>query len=70
MPVIGHEPKLELLQDFQDYVEFIGYPGPMTKTATTHVREVHRPDHDRRGLQEEEAPRAAMGEAEQKLRAV
>ncbi len=35
MPVIGHEPKLELLQDFTEWVKFIGYPGPMTKIATT-----------------------------------
>jgi len=34
MPVIGHEPKLQLLEDYHKDVRFIGFPGPMTKTAT------------------------------------
>ena len=30
MPVIGTDPKLQLLQDFTEYVGFFGYPGPFT----------------------------------------
>lgn len=69
MPVIGHEPKLELLQDYQDYVKFIGYPGPMTKTATSMYAKFIVPTMFAE-VCKGKAPRAAMEEAEQKLRAV
>ena len=69
MPVIGHEPKLELLQDFQDYVKFIGYPGPMTKTATSMYAKFIVPTMFAE-VCKGKAPRTAMEEAEQKLRAV
>ncbi len=69
MPVIGHEPKLELLQDYQEYVKFIGYPGPMTKTATSMYAKFIVPTMFAEVCKGKD-PRAAMGEAEQKLRAV
>jgi multiple sugar transport system substrate-binding protein len=69
MPVIGHEPKLELLQDYQDYVKFIGYPGPMTKTATSMYAKFIVPTMFAE-VCKGKAPRQAMEEAEQKLRAV
>ena len=69
MPVIGHEPKLELLQDFQNDVKFIGYPGPMTKTATTMYAKFIVPTMFAEVAKGKD-PRAAMEEAEQKLRAV
>lgn len=69
MPVIGHEPKLMLLQDYQDYVKFIGYPGPMTRTATTMYAKFVVPTMFAEAAKGDSA-RAAMGEAEKKLRAV
>jgi multiple sugar transport system substrate-binding protein len=69
MPVIGREPKLELLQDFQNDVKFIGYPGPMTKTATTMYAKFIVPTMFAE-VAKGKNPRAAMEEAEQKLRAI
>ena len=69
MPVIGHEPKLELLQDFQEDVHFIGYPGPMTKTATTMYAKFIMPTMLAEVCKGKN-PRQAMDEAEQKLRGV
>jgi multiple sugar transport system substrate-binding protein len=34
MTILGHEPKLEILQDFGNIVAFFGYPGPMSPAAT------------------------------------
>ncbi|HKC25493.1 MAG TPA: extracellular solute-binding protein, partial [Thermoanaerobaculia bacterium] len=69
MPVIGNEPKLMLLQDFQDDVKFIGYPGPMTKTATTMYAKFVVPTMFAEVVKGKD-PRTAMDEAEAKLRAV
>jgi multiple sugar transport system substrate-binding protein len=69
MPVIGHEPKLEVEQDFADWVKFIGYPGPMTKIATTMYAKFIIPTMFAEVCKGKD-PRAAMDEAEQKLRAV
>jgi len=69
MPVIGHEPKLELLQDYQDYVKFIGSPGPMTKTATSMYAKFIVPTMFAEVVKGK-APRTAMEEAEAKMRAV
>ena len=69
MPVIGSEPKLELLQDYQEYVKFIGYPGPMTKKATSMYAKFIVPTMFAE-VAKGKAPRAAMEEAEAKLRAV
>jgi multiple sugar transport system substrate-binding protein len=68
MPVIGNEPKLQLLQDFQDYVKFIGSPGPMTKTATSMYAKFVVPTMFAE-VAKGKPPRTAMEEAEQKLRA-
>jgi multiple sugar transport system substrate-binding protein len=69
MPFLGQEPKLELLQDFQDEVHFIGYPGPMTKTATSMYAKFIIPTMFAEVCKGKN-PRTAMEEAEQKLRAV
>jgi len=69
MPIIGNEPKLKLLQDFQDDVHFIGYPGPMTKTATSMYAKFIVPTMFAE-VAKGKNPRQAMDEAEQKLRAV
>ena len=69
MPVIGNEPKLMLLQDFQDDVHFVGYPGPMTKTATAAYAKFIVPTMFAE-VAKGKAPRQAMDEAEQKLRAI
>jgi multiple sugar transport system substrate-binding protein len=69
MPVIGHEPKLMVEQDFTDWVRFIGYPGPMTKTATSMYAKFIIPTMFAE-VCKGKAPRAAMEEAETKLRAV
>jgi multiple sugar transport system substrate-binding protein len=69
MPVIGREPKLELLQDFQNDVKFIGYPGPMTKTATTMYAKFIVPTMFAE-VAKGKNPRVAMEEAEAKLRAI
>jgi len=69
MPVIGHEPKLMLEQDFTDWVKFIGYPGPMTKTATGMYAKFIIPTMFAE-VCNGKAPRTAMEEAETKLRAV
>src|SRR5262249_7199105 len=66
MPILGAEPKLELLQDFGDYVKFIGYPGPMTKTATSMYAKFIIPTMFAE-VAKGKAPRAAMEDAEQKL---
>ena len=36
MPVIGTDPKLQILQDFPKIVAFYGYPGP----STTPIQEI------------------------------
>ena len=69
MPVIGHEPKLELLQDFYKDVRFIGYPGPMTKTATAMYAKFIVPTMFAE-VAKGKNPRAAMEDAEKKLRAI
>jgi multiple sugar transport system substrate-binding protein len=69
MPVIGHEPKLLLLQDYQDYVKFIGYPGPMTRTATTMYAKFIVPTMFAEASTGK-SPREVMVAAEKKLRAV
>ena len=70
MPVIGHEPKLIVEQDFNDWVKFIGYPGPMTKTATSMYAKFIIPTMFAEVANGGKSPRAAMDDAEKKLRAV
>jgi multiple sugar transport system substrate-binding protein len=69
MPVIGNEPKLKLLEDFQDDVIFIGYPGPMTKTATAMYAKFIIPTMFAE-VAKGKPVRAAMDDAEKKLRAI
>jgi multiple sugar transport system substrate-binding protein len=69
MPVLGNEPKLKLLEDFQDDVIFIGYPGPMTKTATAMYAKFIIPTMFAE-VAKGKPVRAAMDDAEKKLRAV
>ena len=69
MPVLGSEPKLMLLQDFQDDVIFIGYPGPMTKTATGMYAKFIIPTMFAE-VAKGKPVRAAMDDAEKKLRAI
>ena len=69
MPVIGAEPKLKLLEDFQDDVIFIGYPGPMTKTATGMYAKFIIPTMFAE-VAKGKPIRAAMDDAEKKLRAI
>jgi multiple sugar transport system substrate-binding protein len=69
MPVIGHEPKLEVLQDFHKDVHFVGFPGPMTKTATAMYAKFIVPTMFAE-VAKGKNPRAAMEDAEKKLRAV
>jgi multiple sugar transport system substrate-binding protein len=69
MPVLGTEPKLMLLQDFQDDVIFIGYPGPMTKTATGMYAKFIIPTMFAE-VAKGKPVRAAMDDAEKKLRAI
>ena len=69
MPVIGHEPKLEVLQDFHKDVHFVGFPGPMTKTATAMYAKFIVPTMFAE-VAKGKNPRAAMEDAEKKLRAI
>jgi multiple sugar transport system substrate-binding protein len=69
MPVIGKEPKLELLQDFYKDVRFVGFPGPMTKTATAMYAKFIVPTMFAE-VAKGKNPRAAMEDAEKKLRAI
>ncbi len=69
MPVIGNEPNLKLLQDFQDDVIFIGYPGPMTKVATGMYAKFVIPTMFAE-VAKGKPIRAAMDDAEKKLRAI
>ena len=69
MPVIGNEPKLKLLEDFQDDVHFIGFPGPMTKTATGAYAKFIIPTMFAE-VAKGKPVRAAMDDAEKKLRAI
>jgi len=44
MPVIGTDPKLQILQDFPDIVAFAGYPGPFTPPVQEIVASFIFPD--------------------------
>ncbi len=69
MPVIGNEPKLAMLQDVQEDVKFIGYPGPMTKTATAMYAKFVIPSMFAE-VAKGKPLRAAMDDAEKKLRSL
>src|SRR5947207_3560900 len=65
MPVIGTDPKLQVLQDFPDIVAFAGYPGPFTPPIQELVASFIFPDmctKVARGQSPDDAINWAMGE--------
>jgi multiple sugar transport system substrate-binding protein len=65
MPVIGSDPKLQILQDFPDIVAFAGYPGPFTPPTQEVVATFIFPDmctRVARGQSPDEAIKWAVGE--------
>ncbi len=65
MPVIGTDPKLQILQDFPKIVAFFGYPGPFTTPIQEVVATFVFPDmctRVARGQSPDEAIKWAMGE--------
>jgi multiple sugar transport system substrate-binding protein len=65
MPVIGTDPKLQILQDFPDIVAFAGYPGPFTPPIQEIVASFIFPDmctRVARGQSPDEAIKWAVGE--------
>ncbi len=65
MPVIGSDPKLQILQDFPDIVNFAGYPGPFTPAVQEVVATFVLPDMCTRvakGQSPDDAIKWAMGE--------
>jgi len=65
MPIIGSDLKLQILQDFPDFVRFAGYPGPFTTPVQEIVATFLLPDmctKVARGMNPDEAISWAMGE--------
>ena len=65
MPVIGTDPKLQILQDFPNIVAFAGYPGPFTTPIQEVIATFVFPDmctRVARGQSPEEAIKWATGE--------
>jgi multiple sugar transport system substrate-binding protein len=65
MPVIGTDPKLQVLQDFPDYFAFFGYPGPLTPAVQEVVHTFVLPDmctKVARGMSPDDAVKWAVGE--------
>lgn len=65
MPVIGADPKMQILQDFPKIVAFYGYPGPFTTPIQEVVATYVLPDiftRVARGQSIEEAMKWGMGE--------
>lgn len=65
MPVIGTDPKMQVLQDFPDIVAFYGYPGPFSTPIQEVIATFVLPDmftRVARGQSIEEAIKWAMGE--------
>ena len=65
MPVIGSDPKLQILQDFPNIVSFAGHPGPFTTPVQEVVATFLFPDmctRVARGQSPDEAINWAMGE--------
>jgi len=65
MPVIGGDPKLQVLQDFPEIVAFAGYPGPFTPAVQEVVATFVFPDMCTRvakGQSPDQAIKWAMGE--------
>jgi multiple sugar transport system substrate-binding protein len=65
MPVIGTDPKLQVLQDFPDIVSFAGHPGPFTPQIQEIVATFVFPDmctRVARGASPDDAVKWAVGE--------
>ena len=65
MPVIGTDPKMQVLQDFPDIVAFYGYPGPFSTPIQEVIATYVLPDmftRVARGQSPDEAIKWAMGE--------
>jgi multiple sugar transport system substrate-binding protein len=65
MPVIGTDPRLQILQDFPNIVGFAGHPGPFTPAVQEVVATFVLPDMCTRvakGQSPDEAIKWAMGE--------
>ena len=65
MPVIGTDPKLQVLQDFPSFVAFAGYPGPFTPAIQEVVATFVLPDmctRVARGQSPDDAVRWALAE--------
>src|SRR5881296_1216532 len=65
MPVIGTDPKLQVLQDFPNFVSFAGHPGPFTPAIQEVVATFVLPDmctRVARGQSPDDAVKWAMGE--------
>jgi multiple sugar transport system substrate-binding protein len=65
MPIIGSDTKLQVLQDFPDFVRFAGYPGPFTTPVQEIVATFVFPDmctKVARGQSPDEAIKWAVGE--------
>jgi multiple sugar transport system substrate-binding protein len=65
MPIIGSDPKLQILQDFPNIVSFAGHPGPFTTPVQEIVATFVFPDmctRVARGQSPDEAINWAMGE--------
>ena len=65
MPVIGTDPKMQVLQDFPNIVGFHGYPGPFTPAIQEVVATFLLPDmftRVARGQSPDDAVKWAVGE--------
>ncbi len=65
MPIIGTDPKLQILQDFPDFVAFFGHPGPFTTPIQEVVASFIFPDmctKVARGQNIDDTVKWAMGE--------
>ena len=65
MPVLGTDPKMQVLQDFPDIVAFYGYPGPFSPPIQEVIATYVLPDtftRVARGQSPDEALKWAMGE--------
>jgi multiple sugar transport system substrate-binding protein len=69
MPILGADPQVQVLQDFHQYAQVYGYPGPPTAAAEEALNAFVLPDMVRRYLRGDSAD-AAIRWAEGELRAI
>ena len=70
MPIIGEDPKLELLQDFDKAARVVGHPGPPTPAAGRSRAELDHPADDRAGRPDRATSTTAVEWATQKIEAI